>query len=121
MKALCWLFLLLAATARADESADFAAVRKAVATFNHPSERATVLARDADLTPLDHFAGQGVSQIYFTVTAIRFVTPDVAFADAIASQFGSVILKRSSPAMFVLKREGGAWRISVLRIPGWDR
>ena len=51
------------------------------------------------------------------------MTPDVAFADATASQFGSVILKRSSPAMFVLKREDGVWRISVLRIriPGWDR
>ncbi len=121
MKAICWFFLLLAAPACADESADSAAIRKAVATFNHLSERATVLSRDADLQPLDRFAGQEVSQIYFAVTAIRFVTQDVAFTDATASQFGSVILKRSSPAMFVLKREGGVWRISVLRIAGWTR
>ena len=80
-----------------------------------------MLARDADLPPLDRFAGQEVSQIYFAVTAIRFVTPDVAFADATASQFGSVIVKRSSPAMFVLKREDGVWRISLLRIAGWNR
>jgi hypothetical protein len=115
------MFLLLAALARADESADFAAVRKAVATFNHPSERATVLARDADASPLDRFAGQEMSQIYFAVTSIRFVTPEVAFVDATASQFGSVILKRSGPAMFVLKRENGVWRISVLRLGGWNR
>jgi hypothetical protein len=25
-------------------------------------------------------------------------------------------MKRSMPAVFVLKREGGAWRISVMRI-----
>ena len=73
------------------------AIRKAIATFNHAPERATVLARDADLSPLDRFAGQEVSQVYFETTAIRFVTPDVAFVDATASQFGSVILKRSSP------------------------
>jgi hypothetical protein len=121
MRSLCWLFLLLAAPACGDESADFAAIRNTLATFNHASERAAVLARHADLPRLDRFAGEGVSQIYFAVTFIRFVTPDVAFADATASQFGSVILKRSSPAMFVLKREDGAWRISVLRIPGWDR
>ena len=83
MKAVCWIFLLFATLARAEESADFAAVHKAVATFNHPS--------------------------------------DVAFVDATASQFGSVILKRSGPAMFVLKREGGVWRISVLRFGGWNR
>jgi hypothetical protein len=37
---------------------------------------------------------------------------------AAASQFGSPIVKRTIPAVFVLKREGGAWRISVMRIAG---
>ena len=121
MKALCCLLLLLAAPVRASEYDDFAAVRKVFAAFNRLSERATVLARDADLPPLDRLAGPEVSQVYFEMTAIRFVTPDVVFADAIASQFGSVILKRSGPAMFVLKREGGVWRISVMRFAGWNR
>jgi hypothetical protein len=44
------------------------------------------------------------------------VTPDVAFVDAVASQFGSVIVKRTAPAHFVLKREGGVWRIAVMRM-----
>ena len=107
---------MLAAGAWAADPADSEAIRKAIATFNHPHERATVLARDADLSPPDRFAGQEVSQVYFEPTAIRFVTPDVAFVDAAASQFGSVIVKRSMQAVFVLKREGGAWRISVMRI-----
>jgi hypothetical protein len=120
MKALYFL-LTLAAIASADESADSQAIRKVIATFNHASERASVLARDADVPPLDRFAGQDVSQVYFEPTAIRLVTPDVAFVDASASQFGSVILKRSTRAMFVLKREGGVWLISVMRIAGWNR
>ena len=114
-------FLVVVAFAWADEPAASQAIRKAIASFNHASERAGVLARDADIPPLDRYAGKEISQVYFEPTAIRLVTPDVAFVDATASQFGSVILKRSCPAMFVLKREGGVWRISVMRIAGWGR
>jgi hypothetical protein len=116
MKAIWGIFLILGACAWAAEPADSEAIRKAIATFNHPHERATVLARVADLATPDRFAGQEVSQVYFEATTIRFVTPDVAFVDAVASQFGSVIVKRSMQAVFVLKREGGAWRIAVMRI-----
>jgi hypothetical protein len=120
MKALFCL-LTFAALAWADEPADSHAIRKVIASFNHASERASVLAHDADIPPLDRFAGQDVSQVYFEPTAIRLVTPDVAFVDATATQFGSMILKRTSRAMFVLKREGGVWRISVMRVAGWNR
>src|ERR1039458_10530017 len=116
MKAIFALLLMLAVTASAAETDASEAIRKAIATFNRPHERATVLARDADLSPLDRFAGQEVSQVYFQATAIRLVTPDVAFVDATATQFGSLIVKRTTPAVFVLKREAGAWRIAVMRI-----
>jgi len=119
MKAL-YCFLTFAALLGADEPVDSPAIRKLIANFNHASERASILAHDADLPRLDRYAGQEISQIYFEPTAIRLVTPDVAFVDATASQFGSVILKRTSPAIFVLKREGGIWRISVMRITGWN-
>jgi hypothetical protein len=98
------------------KAADSDAIRKAIATFNNTHERATVLAHDADISPLDRYTGQDVSQVYFEATDIRFVTPDVAFVDANASQYGSTIMKRTMHAVFVLKRESGAWRISVMRI-----
>jgi hypothetical protein len=116
MKATWCILLGLCARAWAADPADNEAIRKAIATFNDPHERATVLARDADLSPLGRFAGQEVSQVYFEAKAIRFVTADVAFVDAAASQYGSTIMKRSMRAVFVVKREGGAWRISVMRI-----
>ena len=118
MNATCCILLALAARAWAAEPADNEAIRKAIATFNDPHERATVVARDADLSPLERFGGQEVSQVYFKAGAIRFVTADVAFVDAAASQYGSTIMKRSMRAVFVMKREGGAWRISVMRITG---
>lgn len=116
MKAICWILLMLAARAWADEPAGSQAIRKAIAAFNDPHQRATVLARGADLSPLDRFAGQELSPVYFEATTIRFVTPDVAFVDAAGSQYGTLIMKRKIPAVFVLKREDGAWRVSVMRI-----
>jgi hypothetical protein len=110
------MLLALAARAWAADPADNEAIRKAIATFNDPHERATVLAHDADLSPLGRFAGQEMSQVYFEVKAIRFVTVDVAFVDATASQYGSTIMKRSMRAVFVMRREGIAWRISVMRL-----
>ena len=107
---------MLAARAWPGEPPDADAIRKAIATFNDPRLRATVLAPGADVAPLRRLAGQEVSQVYFAATAIRLVTPDVAFVDATGSQYGSVILKRTIPAVFVLKRDGGAWLITVMRM-----
>jgi hypothetical protein len=114
---MCCFFPMLAACAWAGDPAEDA-IRKAIATFNDPHTRATVLARGADIAPLDRMGGPGVSRVYFEAIAIRFVTPDVAKVKASASQYGSVILKRTMPVLFVLKREAGVWRISVMRIGG---
>ena len=113
MKTIC--LIVLAATAYSADDSE--AVRKAIAAFNHPSERAAVLAPDADLSPLDHLTSPEVSQVYFEAKSIRLITPDVAFVDATGSQYGTLILKRATPAIFVLKREAGVWRIAVMRIP----
>jgi hypothetical protein len=114
MKAVVW-FLLAAGLAQADERTD--AVRRAIAAFNDLRERAAVLTPDADLSPLERFGGQEVSQVYFEARSIKFLTGDVAFVDARASQFGSTIMKRAMPAYFVLRRVGGEWRVAVMRIP----
>ena len=118
MRAVLWIFLALGVFAQAaDESVDREAIRKVLAAFNDPRGRASVLARDADLAPLGRFGGQEVSQVYFEAKRIRFLTPDVAFVDATASQYGSVIMKRAMPAYFVLRRTADGWRIAVMRVP----
>ena len=116
MRALCILPLLLCACLHADQAADRAAIQKTIARFNNPHERASVLARGADLAPLDQTWEQGVSPLFFEMKEVSFVTADIAFVDAVASQFGSVIIKRSRPACFVLKRDNGEWRIAVMRL-----
>ena len=117
MRAMCCVFPILAACVWAGDPAEDA-IRKAIATFTDAHTRATVLAPGAHIAPLDRMGGPGVSRVYFEATPIRFVTPDVAKVKASASQYGSLILKRTMPVVFVLKREGGVWRISALRIGG---
>jgi hypothetical protein len=116
MRALCYVPFLLAACAWADEAADRAAIEKAVIAFNHPHERATVLAKDANLSSPTRYAWQEVSQVFFESQGVRFVTPDVAVVDAAGSQYGSVIVKQSIPALFVMRREGGDWKVVILRM-----
>jgi hypothetical protein len=118
MRALFVVLPVLAFSAWAGDSPSEAAIRKVIATFNNPRERASVLARDADIAYLGRPAGQGESQVYYEVKKIKLVSPDVAFVDGTASQYGSVTLKRSMRVVFLLNREGGVWRISVLRVGG---
>jgi hypothetical protein len=118
MKAFWIVFLCLAANAWGDDADDRAAIRKILATFNDTHLRGSVLAHDADVGDLSRYGGQEVSQVYFEVKNVRLLTPEVAVADATGSQFGSLVMKRSGPAVFILKRENGEWRIALLRLSG---
>jgi hypothetical protein len=115
LKTLRWIPFLLAAAAWADEAADRAAIQKVVIAFNHPHERAGVLAKDANLSSLARYAGPETSQVLFESHDVRFVTPDVAVVDASGSQYGSLILKHSMAAIFVMRREGAAWKVVIFR------
>jgi hypothetical protein len=116
MKAVLCLLLLTAAPALAEESADRDAIRRVIAAFNDLQQRPSMLAPDADIAPLSRLALREASQVYFTAISIKFLTLDIAFVDAAAAQFGTLIMKRTWPAYFVLRRIGNEWRVSVLRI-----
>jgi len=103
--------------ALADRDSDRQAVRKAIAAFNHESERSAVLGRGADVPDLARCFRPESSQLYFEVRSIRFVTDDVALVDAATAQFGTMILNRRGRAFFILKREGADWKIDSLRMP----
>ena len=120
MRALRYAAILLAGCAWADEASDRAAIEKVVIAFNHPEERAAVLAKDADIGLLAPGSGpepwSEISAPFFASRRVRLVTPDVAVVDARASQYGSMILKRTVPAIFVMRREADAWKVVLLRI-----
>jgi hypothetical protein len=109
MKALCLLLFLAAA----DEEI---AIRKVIATFNHMSERASVLARKVQIPDFSRCWQRERSQMYFEPGTIRFVTDDVALVDASGNRYGGLAGKESAQAFFVLKKEGADWKIDTLRV-----
>jgi hypothetical protein len=115
MRTILALPLLVSAYAWSAEPID-AAIAKVIATFNQTSERASVLAPNADLRDLDKYRQQEVSQMYFEIKSVRWVLPDVAVVEATGSQFGSLVVHRSVPATFTLVRSHGAWRITRLTL-----
>jgi hypothetical protein len=115
MKPVLCLALAAAAFAWGDEASDRAAIQNAIKQFNDPQTRASVLAPGADIPDLSGRPWDQRSRLYFTFKDVRFITPDVAMADATASQYGSLML-RNEPVVFILKREGGEWKIDSLRL-----
>jgi hypothetical protein len=131
MKSIFVLWFLFAAFARADEASDRAAIDRVIAALNDPqTPPATLFTSDADsaaelarLSRLDRAMAGASRQPWSEVTrprivsrAIRFITAEVALADAAETQYGSVILARSVPVLLVMKKEGNTWRIAALRV-----
>jgi hypothetical protein len=115
MRALLFAVLLpLALQADADE--DRAAIRNTIATFNRMSERASVLVRDAQIPDFSRCWEPERSQMYFEAAEIRFVTADVALADASGNRYGRTFGRETARSVFILKREGAVWKIDSLRV-----
>ncbi len=57
-----------------------------------------------------------VSKPVVQITHLDYITEDVALVDAEAVQFGSLIIRKSTPMLFVIKRQNGEWRIHHSRI-----
>lgn len=134
MKALLSFPLFFAAGLWADEAQDRTAIDKAIAALNDPVQRAALFTKDADsgvnfdrLIDL-HTANTsrmviGMNEPWTQMTAprvvsgsIRFITPDVATVDGASTIEGAVTLARSVPLLFVMKKEGAGWRISMVRV-----
>jgi len=130
-------FSLLTASAClwADEAADHIAIEKVIAALSE-ARRATdikalsaLFVSDAARTELEYLSAMDgrlldashrpwseVTIPRIVTKSIHFVTPDAAVVDASNTQYGSVILVRSVPVLFVMKRQGEAWRIDSLRV-----
>jgi hypothetical protein len=112
MKLLTPLALLLVLTSVADETGDRAAIVKLIASLNdgkpHPELQ-------CHLTPAG--AMSETSPPLVSTSAIQFITPDVALVDAVNTQYGSVVMVRRLPIVFVVKRDGTEWKIAATRLP----
>lgn len=130
-------FSLLAASAClwADEAADRIAIHKVMAALSEArrstdtkalsalfvsdaarSELEYLSAMDGRLLDASNRPWSEVTVPRIVAKSIHFATPDVAVVDASNTQYGSVVLVRSVPVLFVMKRQGEDWRIDSLRV-----
>jgi hypothetical protein len=121
MKTLLCIPLLLCASAWADEAADRAAIGRLVAALNTSQDTSSLfipgaeneMPRIADPEPRQPWSE--TTKPALVLGSVRFITPDVALADAVYGQYGSTIIRRY-PLLLVVKREGQEWRIASLRL-----
>lgn len=132
MKSALCLLPLFTAALWADEAADRAAISSVIDALNDPGRRASLFTKDPDSTvDFDHLIDvhrrvpvvvEG-NEPWTRLTTprvvsgpIRFVTPDVATVDGASVVRGAIVIEPRVPLLFVMKREGGAWRISTVRV-----
>ncbi|MCX6622272.1 MAG: hypothetical protein NTY38_14630 [Acidobacteria bacterium] len=124
------LLILLAPALWPGDTADRQSIQRLIASLNEPiSQRrphllapATPAAELDALVHLNQTLRSMSRQPWSEVTAphivtrkIRFLTPEIALVDAASVQYGSVILTRAFPMVFVLRKLGKEWKITALR------
>jgi hypothetical protein len=136
VKTILCLSLICAVGLWADDAQDRVAIDKSIAALNDPVLRAGVLTADADsdadfnrLLDLHRRGGLslgaviGMNEPWTELTvprlvsgSIRFIAPDVAIVDGASTIRGAVTLAPRVPLLFVMKKDGGVWRISAIRV-----
>jgi hypothetical protein len=119
--------ILCATLAFADQPADRTAIEKVINSLKTANPVSALFTADAesDLVQLNasqsamsDAAKQPWSEAMppaLVIDSIRFVTTDVAIVNAANLQVTSTLARRA-PVLFVMKREGTAWRIATLRM-----
>jgi hypothetical protein len=129
------LCLLFGPQVWAEEASDRAEIQNLISSLNEARDAATakplssLFTADADRADIDllsrllrepiiprrPWSEEWPQRPRISYGAIRFVTPDVALADARYRPFGPS--GRSFPAdPFVMKKEGGTWKIASFRV-----
>jgi hypothetical protein len=120
----CIFGLSLSLLLLADEAAERSAIEATIGVINSRSERvARLFTAEAASSPegarqiadLDQMMSmEPLSEVTvprLTIRSIQFVDPTVARVEAENIQYGSVIMQRVTPVVFVMRKMGANWRV----------
>ena len=122
MKRILCLSILIATFAWADEAAERTAIERQIATFNNHSKAAADLftadAPDSERVFLSAHQ-EPLSEVTppkISIRSVRFITSEVVLVECLATEYGSVIVARSTLMLLVMKKSEAQWRIASLRV-----
>ena len=120
--------MFCAGLAWAQGDADRSAIQRVVSALNDIQNGQStkpvsdLLTADADSRELDRLLIRGsrtpLSELAppgLAASSIRFITPEVALADVVNTQAGSVSFRRLA-GMLVMRKDKGDWRIAAVRV-----
>jgi hypothetical protein len=131
MKTIICISLVFAALGWADEAADRTAIERVIGALNDQTgadQKRSLFTVDAakDFDRLTHLdrgmlpasdrPWSEVTTPHIVVQSIRLITPDVALVDAANTQYGSTVVVRRAPVLFIMKKETKDWRIAAVRV-----
>lgn len=113
--------MLVATCAWADEAADRVAIEQVIAAVNdHSKPLADVFTADAPENERSILSA-GREELWSEVTSprittrsIRFLSPQIALVECTSTEYGSVIMVRTTSMLLVLKKDGAQWRIACV-------
>jgi hypothetical protein len=125
MKLAFCLLLLAAPWIRADEAEDLTAIGQLFTTLNKAIAASDLkiaagLFEPASVTAVERFTSNRrpwseTTPPRLAITSIRFASSDLAIVDAESTQFGSVVIKSTTPVLIVLQRKNTDWKIAAFR------
>jgi hypothetical protein len=143
VKALWLVPMLFASYALADEAADRIAISRVITTLNDSTQPSALFTQrgyyefeglrrahprafqifgpassDATVTISHEPWGEATINLPGSESrpSIAFITPDVALADGLCTYEDDQGTKQTTPLLFVMKKEGGDWKIASIRV-----
>jgi len=120
MRPIVCLSILAATCAWADDATDREAIEHVIAAVNdHSKPLADVLTADAPeneqrMLSAPEQPWSEVTSPQVTIRSIRLLTPQVALVEGVSTQYGSVIMVRTTSILLVMKKDGVQWRIACV-------
>jgi hypothetical protein len=114
------LSILVATCAWADDATDREAIERMIAAVNNHSEPLTDLftadapENERGMLSANEQPWSEVTSPRITARSIRFLRPQVALVECTNTQYGSVILARTTSMLLVMKKDRGQWRIACV-------
>jgi hypothetical protein len=112
------LSLLAATCAWADDASDREAIERVIAAVNNHSKPLTDLytadapENERSMLSANEQPWSEVTSPRITTRSIRLIAPRFALVECTNTQFGSVLVVRTTSMLLVMKKDGEQWRIA---------